>query len=424
MNCISGSILFLCLFACSACDAPASEMEQQPGGRYQIHYSVAVSSDPGTITVRMDVQQSAQQLREINFSFTPDVFDGFESDDGILSVEQNRVSWQPGAKGGSLRWNVSVTHRRNGSGHDAWLDESWGIFRAEDIIPRARSRTTIGSFSTTSLSFELPDGWSAITEYAEENSRFAVVNPERRFDQPRGWIALGKLGVRRETIGETQVAVAGPKGESVRRMDMLALLNWVLPELNALLPNSLPRLTIISAGDPMWRGGLSAPASLYIHSDRPLISENATSTLVHELVHVTLGIQAAPGYDWIVEGLAEYYSLDLLRRGGAITERRYHQALEVQRQWAKTAKSLCGKRSSGAITALAVTRFRELDVELRRKSSGPGSLDNVVSALANEGRKVTLKQLIAASEKLVDGTVSTLQLKRLPGCSPTQTEAS
>ena len=45
----------------------------------------------------------------------------------------------------------------------------------------------------------------------------------------------------------------------------------------------LPRLLIVSAGDPMWRGGLSGPSSMFLHSDRPLISENRTSTLLHEL---------------------------------------------------------------------------------------------------------------------------------------------
>ena len=41
---------------------------------------------------------------------------------------------------------------------------------------------------------------------------------------------MGKLGVRRETIAGTRIAVAAPEGQTVRRMDMLALLNWILPE--------------------------------------------------------------------------------------------------------------------------------------------------------------------------------------------------
>ena len=59
----------------------------------------------------------------------------------------------------------------------------------------------------------------------------------------------------------------------------------------------------------MWRGGLSAPQSLFVHSDRPLISENATSTLLHEVMHLALGIRAAEQFDWIVEGLASYFAL-------------------------------------------------------------------------------------------------------------------
>ena len=70
----------------------------------------------------------------------------------------------------------------------------------------------------------------------------------------------------------------------------------------------------------MWRGALSAPQSLYVHAERPLLSGNATSTLLHEIVHIGLGLADERGADWIVEGLAEYYSLEVLRRSGTISE--------------------------------------------------------------------------------------------------------
>jgi hypothetical protein len=63
----------------------------------------------------------------------------------------------------------------------------------------------------------------------------------------------------------------------------------------------------------MWRGGLPGPASLYLHADRPLISGNSTSTLLHELVHVAQSYRAAKDEDWIVEGIAEYDTLERLR---------------------------------------------------------------------------------------------------------------
>ena len=113
------------------------------------------------------------------------------------------------------------------------------------------------------------------------------------------------------------------------------------------MPQLPPRLLIVSAGDPMWRGGLSGPSSMFLHSDRPLISENRTSTLLHELVHIALGIRGDEESDWIVEGLAELYSLETLRRSGGISEQRYKQALKHLSQWAKRSPTLFGSHSNG-----------------------------------------------------------------------------
>lgn len=227
---------------------------------------------------------------------------------------------------------------------------------------------------------------------------------------------MGQLGIRRETIAGTRIAIAAPQGESVRRMDMLALLNWTLPALNSILPNAVPRLTIVSAGSPMWRGGLSAPASIFIHADRPLISENATSTLMHEVVHVAVSTSATHGFDWIVEGLAEFYSLELLQRGGAITTRRYKRALEKQIEWSQDAAQLCAAESSGAATALAVVIYRKLDDELRKKSAGKASLDDVLLKISKSQEKVSLQTLEDIVTELLDETSATLNIEDLPGC--------
>ena len=168
-----------------------------------------------------------------------------------------------------------------------------------------------------------------------------IDNPDRRLDLPSGWIVMGHLGVRREQIAGMQVAVAGPVDHSIRRLDTLALLNWTMPELARIVPELPPRLTVVSAGEPMWRGGLSAPLSLFLHADRPLISENATSTLLHEIMHMALGLDSEDDYDWIIEGLAEYYSLQLLARSGTISAARYAMAEEDLAEWAREATALC-----------------------------------------------------------------------------------
>ena len=128
---------------------------------------------------------------------------------------------------------------------------------------------------------------------------------------------------------------------------MLAMLAWHLPELARLVPSMPERLTIVSAGEPMWRGGLSGPTSIYIHADRPLISENGTSTLLHEVVHTVIPIDSHTGYDWVVEGLAEYYSLEMMRRSGTLSERRFQSALSQLEDWGHSTPAHTAVRRNG-----------------------------------------------------------------------------
>ncbi len=416
MNCFSGSTLLISLILSSACHAPASETRTESDDlTYSVHYLIKPVPNEGRVDVEMSVSQTRGKLRELNFSVAGAAFSKISAD-GELTVKSGNVRWLPNRDGGSLRWSAHINNRRDSGAYDAWLDASWGIFRAEDIIPRASTRTLKGADSKTSMTFELPSSWSAVSEYSSLKSRIEINNPTRRFDQPSGWIAMGHLGIRRETIAGTRIAVVAPEGQEVRRMDMLALLNWTLPELNTVLPDRIPRLTIISAGDPMWRGGLSAPSSIFIHADRPLISENATSTLVHELMHVALGIKAEDGYDWIVEGLAEYYSLEMLLRGGAITARRYTRALESQAEWATQSLQLCAAQSTGATTALAVGIFRDLDSTLRQRSAGNISLDDLVAKMVELSEPVSVQTLNRFVTELLQEDAVALSIDELTGC--------
>src|SRR5262249_37127159 len=154
----------------------------------------------------------------------------------------------------------------------------WAIFRGEDLVPPARTRTTAGARSRTRLLVRLPESWSLVTPYAKLRSgEYRVNHPRQRFARPTGWMIAGDLGVLREDVAGVKGAVAGPRAMGVRREDMLALLHWPLPTLRGILGTLPPRLTIVSAYDPMWRGGLSGPDSLFIHAHRPLITEDGPS---------------------------------------------------------------------------------------------------------------------------------------------------
>ena len=381
---------------------------------YGVIYTVRPDPTDRSLEVTLEVVQSRALLRRLSMQADDRVTD--ITADGDLEISPASVAWQPPAAGGSMRWRVRVDHRRNGDGYDAWLGNAWGLFRAEDIIPRAATRTLRGAASATQVVFDLPKDWSVLTQYFGRDGMFAVANPERRFDQPSGWIFIGEVGVRRERIAGTRVAVAGPVGQSVHRMDTLALLNWTLPELARLVPEMPARLTVFRAGEPMWRGGLSAPQSIYVHTDRPLISENATSTLLHETMHLALGITAANGYDWIVEGLAEYYSLALLARSGTISASRFDAALARQRQWAKSAEALCLPTSTGATSALAVWKFAQLDKEIRSVTNGRATLDDVARSVWQMDERVDLEVLSRIVEELIGRKSDILHTDNLPGC--------
>lgn len=401
----------VCIAACGVSDSQSADSGEVL--EYKVHYTVRAEPSASAIAVELRLEQPTGLLRELSFPTDPKISD--ISGDGELLTYDGRVLWHPPATGGRITWRAKVRHERGNGTFDALLTNDWGIFRMEDIIPRARTRTLRGAESRTTVTFELPARWSFVTEYHAADDTISVDRGGRRFDEPTGWVAVGKLGVRREDIAGTHVAVVGPLDHGVRRMDILALLNWTLPELDAILPNPLPRLTIVSASEPMWRGGLSAPASFYLHADRPLISENATSAVLHELMHTALGLRTAKGFDWITEGLAEYYSIELLRRGHAITEERAVAAFADQLEWSKEAESLCGDPSQAETTALAVTVFAALDRELRKLSGESKGLDDLVPMIANT--EVSFDALSRAATELVGEKPETLNSDRLPGCS-------
>ena len=434
MNCFSGchdrrprgkrlpraslrSLAFALLVApVMACGGPSSETETAVTPKaYDLLYTVTPEPSQASVTVELELRQSESLLREVRFRTRSGRFGEFDGD-GEIHREDNYVRWTPPAKGGVLRWRSQVLHQRNGKGYDAWLGEDWGLFRAEDNIPGAATRSAEAAYSRTRLAFALPADWSVVTQYADEDDVFIVRRGDRRFKQPKGWIVMGDLGVRRDRIAGVDVAIAGPVNNGVRRLDMMALRNWTLPELTRIVPDMPPQITIVSAREPMWRGGLSAPASLYMHAERPLLSENGTSTLLHEIMHVVLDFDTDHDHDWIVEGLAEFYSLELLGRSRTLSRSRYDKARRAQKEWARSSDRLCGGPSSGATTAKAVSVFVELDREIRRKTEGRHNLDDIVRNILDAPEPIDLDMLDRLAHDLIGENPDALHIGKLPGC--------
>ena len=202
------------------------------------------------------------------------------------------------------------------------------------------------------------------------------------------------------------MAELSARGEPVRRNEILAMIHVAFPEMKAAFGEMPDKVVIVSAGDPMWRGGLSGPQSLYMHADRPLISENGTSTLVHELVHLITRIQGTHEH-WIAEGTAEYYSLALLRRSGLISESRFQRGLDWMANHGRNVRTLRGVRSHGPVTARAVTLFAALDAEIQESTGGERDLDDVMRLLMAI-RHPTLEDLEAAVEEVMGAPAQAL----------------
>lgn len=404
-----GRLLAVVSLAALAQAAPADEFP------YDLRYEVELLPADDRADVAIVLGENAHHIRWMRFHIKPERHSGFEGD-GEIERDGSYLTWTPPDDGGRLEFSVPITHMREDGRFDARMTERWAVFRGDDLVPPARVRQRKGAEARATMAVKLPHGWSFVAPYDEiEEGVYRIEHADRSFDRPTGWMAAGDLGVRWERIEGVSVFVAGPVDQGVRRMDIMAFLNWNLPRLRDVLPDLPERLVVVSARDNMWRGGLSGPRSLYIHASRPLLSENGTSTLMHELVHVAAGLDAARNNDWIVEGLAEYYALEIMRRSGTITERRFDEAIEELDDWAEEADSLARRHSTGAVTARAVLVMQDLDREVRDETDGESSLDEVFRMLVDSGRDVTLERLREAAEDVMEEPADSLEADELPG---------
>jgi hypothetical protein len=374
---------------------------------YPIHYQVTLNPDKGRAEVVIETDHNGL-LTLLDFNVRSERYSDIEAN-GELVLKNGRALWYPPAKNARMTFNVRINQERPPGAYDALIEKDWAIFRGDNIIPSARVRTFKRAATEAYLTFKLPEHWTGVSTGWDklDKRRFRVDNPERRFDRPTGWMIAGKLGIRRERLGDTEVVVSAPKGTQLHRMDVLTFLTIAWPEVQAAFGETPPKMLIVGHGDPMWRGGLSASNSLFLHADRALVTENSTSPLLHEVVHIVTRVYGKPGHDWISEGLAEFYSFELLYRAGAMTDARRQHVIEGLAKRGGTVKTLIKPNAGGATTARAVIVFDDLDREIRAVTCNKHNLDQVIRALMAK-RTVDLDDLREEAEKLLGKPAKTL----------------
>jgi hypothetical protein len=345
------------------------------------------------------------------------VYSDFKADGQWTQDSPESGTWQPGKGKSTLSYRVRINNERSPGRFDTLITRDWALLRGDDLVPAARLRQEDKTELVSRLQFDLPKGWKSVETGWPRigKNKFRIDNPQRKFDRPTGWMVAGKIGTRRARLGETDVTISAPVGEGMRRMDVMTLLTFIWPHAQEVFPRDPAKLLIVGAGEPMWRGGLSATNSYYMHSARPLVSENGTSSLLHELVHVFSRIRARDRSDWITEGLAEYYAIELMRRAGGLSEERYQKIREQLIRWSKPVKSLRTDNATGPVTARAVLLLQELDREIRQATKGttqPRSLDDVTRGLMRLD-KVSSKDFVEISENVMGRASKALDSKLL-----------
>lgn len=359
----------------------------------KLEYEVKFLPDKKSAEVRINIDR-ANWLKRARFNLTKHSLKNIEGS-GEIKRDGDTLIWRPNTKGSAfLSYRIPIVHQRSSGEYDAYITDNWALLRGEDLVPPVSVRRLKNARTEIYVSFDLPKKWTSVNSgwyRAGENHKFRLAERKNVFSRPDGWLIAGILGTRHEQLFKTQVTVSAPRGHDFRQMELMTFLSMVWPHIDNLFVTMPEKIMITGASDPMWRGGLSSPTSLYLHSDRPLVSENGTSTLVHELFHVISGLHGKKNEDWIAEGLAEFYAVELIFRAGGFSSGRRDKIFSDLEQWGREVKSLRQRRSSGVVTARAAVFFNELDREILQKSRGRYRLDHLL-------QKVIDKKYIGAED--------------------------
>jgi len=346
----------------------------------------------------------AEEISGFSFKAPHERFSGFEGS-GKVEVDDGRLEWRPQGPYGHLEYKVRIDHRR-GEGHfDSYAGNDWVLVRARDLFPPTRvaynpRKDGTRPRSRARLLLQVPSGWRSAAPFPPAPGDGYLLTTGKILSRPSGWLAFGNLQLTHQEIDDARIQIARAPGSKLPIDDVYALLSDALPRLRKMFKQLPQEVLIVSAGDPMWRGGLSAYHSLFLHGDRPLRTLDKTSPILHEMFHVTAPFRGRNDADWIIEGLAEYYSLELQRRSGALTPKGFGKGLQYFAKYGMWNVDLTEQKDSAATNNSAPLVMYALDQRIQRETAGKKNLDDVVTVLAEHGGSIDTATLRDAVYKV------------------------
>jgi len=132
-----------------------------------------------------------------------------------------------------------------------------------------------------------------VTPYVKlRGGDFRVDHPGRSFDRPVGWMIAGMLGVLREEVAGVRTAIAA---RAARRCTGRTCSRCCAGRcIAARGARALPDRLLVSPRETDVARRALRPGSLFLHAHRPLITEDGTSPILHEVVHTALRSVPAP----------------------------------------------------------------------------------------------------------------------------------
>lgn len=263
-------LLSALLLGLSTLAAPAWAVKKH---RVDLTYDVRFMPEAGYAEVAMTLKEG-EMVRSFDLNLGKrGAYSEFKGS-GEIKQNDDRLLWQPSKGVAKLTYRVNLTHPRDNGKFDAMLTPDWALFRGDDLIPAGNLVQADNVELVSRLQFELPKGWTSVeTGWPLVGKHlFRIDNPSQLFDRPTGWIIAGKIGARRDVLNDSKVSVAAPVGQHMQRMSIMTMLTFVWPQAVEAFQRQPEKLLVVGANDPMWRGGLSAPNSLYMQAARPLVS--------------------------------------------------------------------------------------------------------------------------------------------------------
>ena len=324
---------------------------------------------------------------------------------GTLAWHDHTLLWTPGGPYAHLAYTVAVERRRPPGPHfDSYAGPDWIATRALHLFPEINvsfRAGTVRAKSRARLVFRLPRGWRVATAARRlADDTFAVEEPAKRFDRPRGWFLFGHIARHTRQVAGLPITVAVAPGSGLDARRLLGLYGRTVPLLESVLGPPPPRLLVVSAPDPMWHGGLSGEDSFFVNGHIPLRSPDKTSTYLHELFHAWRPFRPRADGRWISEGLAEYYSLALQHRAGRLSDRSFARGIRLFARYGRWDIDLSRTRQPAALNNSAPLVMYWIDQEIRRVTNGRRSLDDAVRMLVGERGRLSTASFL----RVVNGT--------------------